>query len=87
MVGFLACQGWLYAVLPENIRTMTLETPLGYVWLAAATLGVLCLIPWLLIGRSEAPLRLKGLGFLALVMMWLMHTFNATLFMNFLSMF
>ena len=87
MVGFLACQGWLYAVLPENVRTMTLETPLGYVWLAAAALGVLCLVPWLLIGRSEAPLRLKGLGFLALVMMWLMHTFNATLFMNFLSMF
>jgi len=87
MLGFLACQGWLYAVLPEAFRTMTLETPLGYVWLAAVAVGVLCLVPWLLIARSEAPLRLKGLGFLALVLMWLMHTLNATLFMNFLSMF
>ena len=87
MLGFLACQGWLYAVLPESVKTMTMETPLGYVWLGAVVLGVLCLVPWLLIARSEAPLRLKGLGFMALALMWLMHTLNATLFMNFLSMF
>ena len=87
MLGFLACQGWLYAILPGAVRTMTLETPLEYVWLAAVTLGAVCLVPWLLIARSETPLRLKGLCFLALVLLWLMHTLNATLFMNFLSMF
>ena len=40
-----------------------------------------------MIARSETPLRLKGFAFLALVLMWLMHALNATLFMNFLSMF
>lgn len=87
MLGFLACQGWLYAVLPGPVKTMTMETTLGCVWLGAVAIGVLCLIPWILIARSETPLRLKGFGFLALVLMWLMHTLNATLFMNFLSMF
>ncbi len=87
MVGFLACQGWLFAVLPNTFRVMTMETPLGYVWLAAGILGLLCLFLWLLIARSKSPLRLKGLTFLALALMWLMHTMNATLFMNFMSMF
>lgn len=87
MFGFLACQGWLYAVLPDAFRTMVTGTMLGYVWLAAGILGLLCMTVWLLIARSETPLRLKGLGFLGLALMWLMHTMNATLFMNFISMY
>jgi len=87
MIGFLACQGWLFTVLPENFKTMTLGTPLGYVWAAAVAFGAACVIIWLVIARSTAPLQLKGLTFLAVVFMWLMHTMNTTLFMNFMSMF
>ena len=86
MLGFLACQGWLFAVLPDAFRTMTTGTPLGLVWLAAVVLGAACAVLWLLVARSKSPLRLKGLCFLALVLMWLMHAMNATLFVNFMSM-
>lgn len=87
MVGFLACQGWLFAVLPENFKTMVLGTSLGIVWAVAVGLGTLCVIIWLLIARSKTPLQLKGLTFLSAGLLWLMHTMNATLFMNFMSMF
>ena len=87
MLGFLACQGWLFAVLPENFKTMTLGTPLGIVWGAALALGATCALIWILIARSATPLQLKGLTFLAAALLWLMHTMNATLFMNFMSMF
>ncbi|MEF2231065.1 MAG: hypothetical protein V3571_09065 [Pseudodesulfovibrio sp.] len=86
MLGFLACQGWLFAVLPDAFRAMTTGTPLGLVWMAAGTLGALCALLWLLVARSKSPLRLKGLCFLALALMWLMHAMNATLFVNFMSM-
>lgn len=87
MIGFLACQGWLFAVLPDTFKIMTLETPLGYIWAAAVVLGTVCTIIWLLLARSKAPLQFKGMTFLAVALMWLMHTMNATLFMNFMSMF
>lgn len=87
MVGFLACQGWLFAVMPEPVKTMTLGTPLAYVWGAAAALGAICCVLWLIITRSQSPLQRKGLAVLAIILMWLMHTMNATLFMNFMSMF
>jgi hypothetical protein len=87
MIGFLACQGWLLATLPDKIRVMTLDTSLGIVWAAAAGLGVLCVVIWLVIARSTTPLQFKGLTFLAIGLFWLMHTLNATLFINFMSMF
>ncbi len=87
MIGFLACQGWLFAVLPETFKTMVMGTPLGLVWAAGATLGLVCVIVWTLIARSEAPLRLKGLTFLAAALLWLAHAANATLFVNFMTMF
>ncbi len=60
MVGFLACQGWLFTVLPAPFKTMTLGTPLGLVWATATGLGAICAILWLFIARSDSPLRLKG---------------------------
>lgn len=87
MIGFLACQGWLFAVLPENIKIMTLDTPLGIIWAAAVALGTICVGIWIMIARSTTPLQLKGLTFLAIGLLWLMHTMNATLFINFMSMF
>lgn len=87
MIGFIACQGWLFAVLPETFKTMVLGTPLGIVWCIGTGLGLTCAILWVLIARSQTPLQLKGLTFLAAGLLWLMHTMNATLFMNFMSMF
>jgi len=87
MIGFLACQGWLLATLPENIKTMTLGTPLGMVWAAATGLGAACVVIWLMIARSTTPLQFKGLTFIAIGLFWLMHTMNITLFINFMSMF
>ncbi len=87
MIGFVACQGWLFAVLPETYKTMVIGTPLGIVWGAGTALGIICAIIWLLIARSEAPLRLKGLTFLAAALLWIAHTANTTLFVNFMSMF
>jgi len=87
MVGFLACQGWLFAVLPDNFKTMVLETPLGIIWAVGTGLGLICAIVWILIARSQAPLQLKGLTFLGVLLMWLMHAANATLFVNFMAMF
>ncbi|WP_319466480.1 hypothetical protein [uncultured Pseudodesulfovibrio sp.] len=87
MVGFLACQGWMFATLPESFKTMTMGTPLGFVWAGATAIGAICTILWLIIARSAAPLQLKGLTFLAALLMWLMHALNVTLFMNFMSMF
>lgn len=87
MFGFLACQGWLFTTLPANFKTMVLGTPLGIVWAAGCAMGFICAIVWILIARSEKPLQLKGLTFLGCLLMWLMHTANATLFVNFMSMF
>jgi len=86
MIGFLACQGWLFTVLPETMKTMVTGTPLGIVWAIGAGLSLLCAIIWLLIARSQTPLRLKGLAFLAVLLMWLAHTANVVVFFNFMSM-
>lgn len=86
MVVFLACQGWLLAVLPDMYRTMTLGTPLGLVWAAGCGLGLACAALWLVTARSDTPLRFKGLTLLAACLLWLMHAMNATLFVNFMSM-
>lgn len=86
MLGFLICQGWLFAVLPEAFKTMTMGTPLCWVWLGVAILAVICIVLWISVARSKTPLRLKGLCFLALALLWAMHTLNMTLFVNFMSM-
>ncbi|WP_285907946.1 hypothetical protein [Pseudodesulfovibrio pelocollis] len=86
MLSFLACQGWLLAVLPEPLATMTTGTPLGLVWAAGCGLGLICAILWLVTARSQTPLRFKGLTFVAACLLWLMHAMNATLFMNFMTM-
>jgi hypothetical protein len=85
-LAFLACQGWLFAALPDTFRTMTTETPLGMIWGAGCILGLVCTALWLVTARSETPLRFKGLTMLAAVLLWLMHAMNATLFLNFMSM-
>lgn len=86
-IGFIACQGWLFAVLPETFKTMILDTPLGIVWAAGTGLCLICAIIWFIIARSETPLRIKGLTFLAVGLLWLAHVANATMFVNFMSMF
>lgn len=85
-VGFLACQGWLFATLPATSKTLVMGTPLGIIWAAGVALGLLCAIIWLLIARSDSPLRMKGLSFVAVILMWLMHAMIGTLFVNFMSM-
>lgn len=86
MFGFLACQGWLFAVLPQAMKTMIMGTPLAIVWGVAAGLGLTCSILWIVIARSQTPLQIKGLSFLAVILFWLMHTLNATMFMNLMTM-
>lgn len=87
MLGFLACQGWLMLVLPETFRTLTMGTPLLYVWIGVAVLAAVCLILWVIVARSKTPLQVKGIAFVAALLLWVMHAGNATLFMNFMSMF
>ncbi|MUM78802.1 hypothetical protein GKC30_14285 [Pseudodesulfovibrio sp. F-1] len=86
MLVFLACQGWLLAVLPDPLRTMTIDTPLGMVWAIGSALGLVCCAIWLVTARSQTPLRFKGLLLVAAGLLWLMHAANATLFMNFMTM-
>lgn len=86
MFGFLACQGWLYTVMPTSIRTMILGTPLALVWGAATALGILCFLLWVVIARSQSPLQFKGLAVLGIIFFWLMHTLNSVLFINVMSM-
>ncbi|TDT88623.1 hypothetical protein EDC59_10523 [Pseudodesulfovibrio indicus] len=86
MIGFLGCQGWLYARLPENLQTLILGTPLAFVWAGLAAIGAICCFLWLFLGRSETPLRLKGLAFLAAALFWVMHALNAALFVNLMTM-
>ena len=87
MIGFLGCQGWLYARLPENIKLIVLGTPLAFVWAGLTALGALCCFIWILLGRSENPMRLKGLAILTVALFRVMHALNATLFVNFMVMF
>jgi MFS family permease len=86
MIGFLGCQGWLYSRFPTDIQTLILGTPLAYVWTALVCIGAVCCFIWLFLGRSESPLRLKGLAFLTLALFWIMHALNVTLFVNFMTM-
>jgi len=86
MIGFIGCQGWLFATLTEKIKTLVLGTPLAYVWGGLTILGVACSVIWIIIARSESPLRLKGLAFLAVALFWLAQALNATLFVNFMTM-
>lgn len=86
MIAVLAFQGWLFASLPDTVCTLVTGTPLGLVWAAGAALSLVCAVIWLLIARSESPLRLKGLTFLAATLLWLSHTANVVLFVNFMSM-
>lgn len=87
MIGFLACQGWLFAVLPESFKTMVMGTPLGIVWAAGAGIGLLCSILWFVVARNDTPLRMKGLTFLGVLGLWILHALIGTLFVNFMSMF
>ncbi|BDQ35944.1 hypothetical protein SYK_03040 [Pseudodesulfovibrio nedwellii] len=86
MLGFLGCQGWLFANLPASYKTLVMGTPLAFVWGGSIALGAICAFVWILIGRSESPLRLKGLTFLAVFLFWLMHTLNVTVAINLLTM-
>jgi len=86
MIGFLGCQGWLFAVLPETMKTMVIGTPLSIVWAIGVGLALICAIIWLLVARSEAPLQIKGLAFLNVILLWLAHTANVVVFVNFMSM-
>ena len=86
MIAALLCHGWLLAVLPDAARTLTMNTPLLFVWIGAAALALTCIGVWAALARSKAPLQLKGLAFAALVFLWLAHTCNATLFFNFMTM-
>lgn len=86
MIGFLACQGWLYASLPKTMQVLILGTPLAYVWTGLSIIGAALVAIWMTLARSESPLRLKGLAFLAVLLFWAMHALNATLFVNLMTM-
>lgn len=86
MLGFLGCQGWLFAIMPESIKTLIMGTPLLYVWIGAAALGLICSLIWFIIAGNKSPLRLKGLAFLAVFLFWLMHVLNTTFFVNLMTM-
>jgi cytochrome bd-type quinol oxidase subunit 2 len=86
MLLFLACQGWLFAVLPDMFRTMTTQTPLGMIWAAGCVLGLACVGLWSATAKSDTPLRFKGLTVVAACLLWLMHAMNVTVFINFMSM-
>lgn len=86
MLGFLGCQGWLYASLTEKLQTLILGTPLAFVWAGLVAIGVIAVAIWMVIARNESPLRLKGLAFVAVFLFWAMHALNATLFVNLMTM-
>jgi len=86
MAGFMACQAWLFTQLPQDIKTIVVATPLAFIWAGIIGIGALCIVLWFAIARSESPLRLKGLSFVNAGLFWIMHTLNATLYMNFFSM-
>ena len=77
-LAHLACQGWLLLVLDPPLYALATKTALGVIWLAggaALLLGSLCR---LVLARSKAPLRLKGVAYLALVLDWAGHAFIVT---------
>lgn len=86
MIGFLGCQGWLFARLPQDFKTLVIGTPLVYVWVGLVCLGAVCTFIWFLIGRSEKPMTLKGLAFLNVLLFWFVHALNVTVVFNLLSM-
>lgn len=68
--AFLACQAWLFLALPGNLRELVLSGPLAGLWgtgLGCVLLACLC---WVFVARSKSPLRLKGLVFTAMVLLW-----------------
>lgn len=86
MIGFIGCQGWLFATLAPTFKKMVTETPLGIIWAAGVGLAFICALIWFLIARNETPMRMKGLTFVAAALLWLAHGVNAVLFINFISM-
>jgi len=85
-IPFLGCQSWLFLALPQTIQTIVLGTPLGLVWGVGAVLTLICILIWGGLARSQSPLQLKGLTLVTFILMWLMHTMNVTVFVNFMMM-
>ena len=72
-VLFLACQSWLFGAMPPELRTIALSGTLGLFWAAGLGCVLLACLCWLALARSKRPLRLKGLVFAAMVLLWPAH--------------
>lgn len=82
----LATQGWLAATLPQGMLKIFTGTALLY--MAGATVGttLVSAMLWIPILRSEHPMRLKGLVWIAVLFTWLATIGLATCLFNLLSM-
>ena len=82
MVLLLACTGWLLAVLPVEFREIMFTTSLWMAWAGVGTCGLLCAVIWSVLAANSHPMRLKGLAFVATGLLWMLHTFLATILIN-----
>lgn len=86
MLGALACAGWMFAVLPQDAVAMISGTALLYVVCVEFACLALCIVLWLLIDRSETPMRLKWAGFVAAGLLWVAVACDITLLFNLAAM-
>ena len=78
MLAALALSGWLYAELPEITRFVVFHGVTAPLLAAAGTTALLACLLWLILARSQTPMRLKGLMVLAALLVWAVHTLAAT---------
>lgn len=82
MIFQFAFQGWLFATLTPAVREMILGGPLGILWGVSLVCAVVCIVIWMTVARSETPMRHKWAAVLGAILLWVMHTANAVLFLN-----
>lgn len=81
-LGAILTQGWLFGVMPESARVMALETGMSLAWLVSIALTLLCCILWLLLSKSESPMRMKWIAFAGAILLWAAHSFNVVFCMG-----
>ncbi len=82
----LMCQGWLYALLPQEARTLVMNTGMVCAWGSAVLAGLICCGLWALLSGCKAPMRMKWIAFVGAALLWVMLSLNITVSMGLLSM-
>lgn len=79
-------QGWAYALLTPEAHALVLGTGMVCIWGSALLLALLCCVLWAVLARSQAPMRMKWIAFAGAVLLWVMHSLDATVTLGLLSM-